>query len=331
MAHGLVTTMGTVSHTGVGGLTTGGGFGRLARKFGLALDNLTGVDVVTADGAFHHASAEENPDLFWGIRGGGGNFGVVTSFEFQLHPMDRQVIAGRLLFPFERAGDVLRFYADYTPGAPEDLQLDFGVSKPPGGGPGGVSLQVCYAGPASEADRALAPLGKLGAPLKDDVKAIDYVALQRAGDVSDPRAMGLYVKSGFTKEINQALIAKILDGFEPHPGRLTSLFTQQSGGAINRVPVASTSFAHRYAQHNLLTAVAWKNGDDGTAHMKWARQYWSTIEPLTSGFYTNEIADESKEVVDANYRENYERLVAIKNRYDPGNLFRLNANVKPTV
>ena len=329
LSHGLVTTMGTVSHTGVGGLTTGGGFGRLARKFGLAVDNLMSVDVVTADGSLRHASADENPDLFWGVRGGGGNFGIVTSFEFRLHSMSRQVVGGDLIFPFSKAHDVLSFYADYSLKAPDELYLDYGMVRPPGGVDGVVTLSVCYCGPESGAARALEPLRKLGTPLADGIKTMDYADLQRSGDVSDPRALGTYLKSGFTTRISPELITAIVKGFDAHPARATLLFTQHCGGAISRVAPEAAAFAHRDAQHNLLTAVAWKVGDDSAPHMRWARQYWATLEPFTTGWYTNEVADESAAAINANYRQNYKRLVAVKSKYDPTNLFRLNANVKP--
>ncbi len=330
LAQGLVTPLGTVSHTGVGGLTTGGGFGRLARKLGLAVDNVVSVDVVSADGIVRHASKDENPDLFWGVRGGGGNFGVVTSFEFQLHPMNRQVIGGDVVFPIARAREVWSFYADYSMKAPDELYLDIAMVAPPGGADGIVSLSACYSGPPSEAARALDPIRRLGQPLADTIGPIDYAALQRSGDTTDPRAMGSYLKSGFTTRITPELITTILQGFEPHPGRATLLFTQHCGGAIARVAPEAAAFAQRDAQHNLLTAVAWKSGDDSAPHMRWARQFWSTVERFTTGFYVNEVADESAGVINANYRQNYQRLVAVKNKYDPTNLFRLNANVKPT-
>lgn len=168
--------MGTVLHTGVGGLVTGGGFGRLARRFGLSVDNLLSVDVVAADGEFYRANEDENPDLFWGVRGGGGNFGVVTSFEFQLHLMQRQVLAGQIMFPIEMAREVLTFYGEYGPETPDELQLDCVVVLPPGGAPGVVGFGVCYSGPPSQAERVLAPIRKLGTPLMDNVDGMDYVA-----------------------------------------------------------------------------------------------------------------------------------------------------------
>lgn len=325
----LVTTLGTVSHTGVGGLTTGGGFGRLARRFGLALDNVTAVDVVAADGRFHHASADENADLYWGVRGGGGNFGIVTGFEFALHPMQRDVTEGTLVFPRDRARDLLTFLDDYGPQAPDDLHLGFALVSPPGGADVMAELSLCYSGPAADAERVLAPVRKLGTPLRDSVRRMPYVDVQRSGDLTDPRAMGIYMKTGFTSGLPKGLIDAALQGFESDPSRVTVIFTQQSGGAINRVAPDATAFPHRDAQQNLLVNVGWPMGTDGAPHMAWARKYWTALEPFTAGFYTNEISDESAGVVDANYRRNHPRLVTIKNRYDPTNLFRLNANVNP--
>ncbi len=326
-ASGLVTPLGTVSHTGVGGLTTGGGFGRLARRFGLAVDNVMSADVVTADGRLRHADATENPDLYWGIRGGGGNFGVVTNFEFRLHPRPAQFVAGDLVFPIARARDLLRFYAEVSPQVPDELYLDYVMSQPSGGRDGVALFHVCYCG--DNADRDLAALRKLGTPIADTVKATDYVQFQRAGDVKDPRAVGSYMKSGFTTGITEKLIDAVLDGFQGDPGRSTAVFTQHAGGAIGRVAPDACAFPHRYAQHSLMHAVGWKMGTDGAPHMAYARKYWASLEPLTSGFYINEVNDESKAVLDANYRENFPRMVAAKKQYDPSNLFRLNANVRP--
>ena len=181
MAYDLVTPMGTVSHTGVGGLVTGGGFGRLARRFGLSVDNLLAVDVVTADGRLQHASEDENPDLFWGVRGGGGNFGVVTSFEFRLHPMQRQVIAGEILFPISAARDVLSYYGEYGPRTLDELQLDCVLAHLLRNAPGAAGFSVCWSGPASEADRVLAPIRRIGTLIVDTVGPMDYVVLQRSG------------------------------------------------------------------------------------------------------------------------------------------------------
>jgi FAD/FMN-containing dehydrogenase len=332
MAYGLVTPLGTVSHTGVGGLVTGGGFGRVARRFGLSIDNLVAVDVVTADGQFRRASKDENADLFWGVRGGGGNFGVVTSFQFQLHPMQRQVLAGHIMFPIARARDVLSLYAEYVPKMPNELYMGWSMSKPPGDAPGRVGFEICYSGPPSEVERALAPIRKLGAPASDTVKGFDFVAWQRSGDVTDPRAMGVYLKSGFVQNFGSDLVAAILAGFASDPRRATAIFSQPSGGLIAQVPSEATAFASRDVHSNLLCNVAWPFGSDGAEHIAWIKKYWGTIEKYTYGFYVNDLETEtSATAVKANYRSNADRLVAVKNKYDPKNLFRLNANVKPTV
>jgi FAD/FMN-containing dehydrogenase len=330
MSHGLVTPMGTVSHTGAGGLVTGGGFGRLARRWGLSLDNVTAVDVVTADGALRQASADENPDLFWGVRGGGGNFGVVTSFEFQLHPMQRSVLAGPIFYPIERARDVLTLYGDVAPDAPDDIQIDLLMVRPAGGRPAMAGFGVCYSGPPERADRTLAPLRQLGTPALDMVGATDYVALQRSGDIDDPRAQGQYTKGGFVPEITPALVEALVEPFEAHPDRATVLLGQQSGGAINRVPADATAFPQRDVLANILCFVSWRHGDDASEHVRWIQQYWKGVEPFTRGFYVNDLElEHSSDDVRANYRRNHARLVAVKNRYDPNNLFRLNANVLP--
>jgi FAD/FMN-containing dehydrogenase len=332
MAYDLVTPMGTVSHTGVGGLVTGGGFGRVARRFGLSIDNLESVHVVTADGAFRRASAAENADLFWGVRGGGGNFGIVTSFEFRLHPMRRQVIAGDLVFPMAKARDALRLMGEYGPEAPDELAFGFVMAQPPGSEPGAVVMQVVYSGEPNGLDRAMAPLRALGKPLADTVGPMDYPALQRSGDVSDPRAQGVYLKSGFISQLAGDLAAAIVDGFPADPSRMTAIFFQLGGGAIARVPPDATAFSQRDVFANMLATSAWPFGQDGSAHMQAIREYWSSLERFTHGFYVNDLElDHSTAAIQANYRANHDRLVAVKNQYDPTNLFRMNANVKPTL
>jgi FAD/FMN-containing dehydrogenase len=328
-ALGLVTTCGTVSHTGVGGLTLGGGFGRVARRFGLALDNVEAVDIVTADGQLRHASADENPDLYWAVRGGGGNFGIVTDFEFALHPMQRQVIGGDVVFPISRARELLEFYGEYSGSAPDELYTDALIAAPMGGKPGVFIIHVCYSGPAGDAERMLAPVRKLGTPLEDGIKAQDYVAIQRADDHTDPRNQGTYLTSGFIDGYSTDLVKAIADGFRADPARSTALFFQHSGGAIGRVAPDATAFPHRRSTHNMLAAVVWNLDTDRKPHVDWLKGYWSTLEKFTDGWYTNESGDESQQVRDANYQGNLPRLRAIKKKYDPGNLFRLNANVQP--
>ena len=330
MGFGLVTTAGTVSHTGVGGLTLGGGFGRVGRRFGLALDNVRAVDIITADGEFRRASPDENPDLYWAVRGGGGNFGIVTSFEFQLHPMDRQVIGGDIVFPISQARQILDFYADYSMAAPDDLYLDFYMAKDPGDDPGIVGLHACYSGPKARAEEVLGPIRKAGQPINDGIEAVDYVAIQKSWDWTDPRTVGSYLKSGFVTGISPDVVERLLDGFDPDPSRRTSVFFQQSGGAIGRIAPDATAFAHRDATHNMFCTVSWDPAQDRTPHVDYIKRWWATLEPSTNGWYTNEISNESFAKVRANYQGNFDRLVQVKGRYDPTNLFRLNANVPPS-
>jgi FAD/FMN-containing dehydrogenase len=329
MQFGLVTSAGTVSHTGVAGLTLGGGFGRVARRFGLSLDNVRAIDIVTADGELRHASADENAELYWGVRGGGGNFGVVTNFEFELHPMQREVVGGNIVFPFSQARQLLDFYAEYEASAPDELFLCMGLQNGPDGR--AVSFNACYSGPADEAERVFAKVRGAGTPLRDTLRTIDYVALQRSGDVDDPRAVGSYTKSGFSAGLSPAFIDSILTGFGEQPGGSSVFFLYHCGGAINRVAADATAFPHREITLTPLLAVSWPIDSDPTAQVAWLRQYWGSVEPHMQGFYTNDIIDETQQQVDENYLGNYPRLVALKHQYDPTNLFRLNANVIPRV
>jgi len=329
MSFGLVTTAGTVSHTGVGGLALGGGFGRVARRFGLVVDNVRGVDLVTADGKFVRAYPDENPDLYWGVRGGGGNFGVATNFEIQLHPMQRQVVGGTIGFPMSEAKRILNFFAEFSESAPDELYMDAGLTSSPGEF-SGPYIHICYSGPMSNAESIVGPIRGAGTPIFDNIAPIDYVALQKSGDIEDPRAKGTWMKSGFVSEITPAMIDTIIDGFEEHPDRGMTVHWQHAGGAINRVATSATAFAHRHVKHDTLFLMDWAIGVDPAPHVQWLREYYATVAPFTHGFYTNDVMDESQRVVNRNYANNYERLVEIKNKYDPTNLFRLNANVVPT-
>jgi hypothetical protein len=329
MAVGLVTTAGTVSHTGVGGLTTAGGFGRLGRRFGLALDNVVGADVVTADGSLLHASADENADLFWGIRGGGGNFGIVTNFEFQLHPMQRTVIAGTVAYPLDKVRDVVSVYRDRGVNAPDELYCDLMIMSPMAGTSGMAGFELCWSGPDKDADAILEPFLSLGEPVMNTVKAIDYVDVQKAWDNTDPRNDAEYMKGGFINEFTDELIDDILNGFEPMDRRGVMVYLQQSGGAIGRVATPATAFAHRKSIANLFVSVTWPNEDDASRHVSYIRDYWKQLERATDGYYTVDTADESRTVRHANYQSNFPRLLEVKKKYDPTNLFRLNANINP--
>ncbi len=331
MAVGQVTTAGTVSHTGVGGLTLGAGFGRLGRRFGLALDNVEAVDIVTADGRLLRASADENDDLFWAVRGGGGNFGVVTSFQFRLHPMQRTVVGGEILFPLDRAREVMEVYREHALDGPDEFYCDLMLVSPVEGTSGVAGVHVCYSGPEAKAEKMLAPFYALGTPVVDSVAARDYVEIQRSWDDTDPRNDAEYLKSGFINEFPDSLMDDIITGFEPADGRSVTVYFQHSGGAIGRVASDATAFAHRKSKANMLPVVGWPMQDDAAPHIDYIRRYWRTLEPATDGYYTVDTADEAREVRHANYQGNFPRLLAIKKKYDPGNLFRLNANINPGV
>jgi len=328
MAVGLVTTAGTVSHTGVGGLTTAGGFGRVGRRFGLALDNVKGVDIVTADGQLRHASADENEDLYWGVRGGGGNFGVVTSFEFALHPMQRTVVGGDILFPMSKAREVMSVYRDYAQNASDDLYCDLMMASEIKGADGVAGFHVCWSGPESEAEKVLAPIYAIGKPIVDGIHSRDYVEIQKSWDNTDPRNHAEYMKSGFINDFTDELLNDIIDGFEMQDGRSVTVYFQHSGGAIGRVDASSTAFAQRKSKANMLLIVGWPTADDSGPHIAYLRRYWASLEPATDGYYTVETDDESDTVRHGNYQGNFRRLLEVKKKYDPANLFRLNANIK---
>ena len=331
MAHGLVTTAGTVSHTGVGGLTLGGGYGRVARRFGLALDNVSGFQLVTADGQLRNATPYEHHDLYWGLRGGGGNFGVVTNFEFDLHPMQRQIVAGSVIYPMAMARDVILHYGEVLANAPDELYLDFIMRSDQGSTDGVCIIYGCWSGSPEEADSALKPVYSFGSPIQAEFSAKDYVLEQRSFDDTDARTNGEYVKSGFVEEFNEGLAGAIVEAFQPAAGRSDTFLFQCAGGQISRVAADETAFAHRFAEASCFNMVGWPKSDDREPHVQYCRDMWAQIEPHTRGWYTNEVGNESVEAVGRNFEGNHERLVDVKNRYDPKNLFRLNANIKPTM
>jgi FAD/FMN-containing dehydrogenase len=331
MSHGLATTAGSVSHTGVGGLTLGGGFGRLGRKFGLTIDNVLSADVVTADGQLRRASATENPDLFWALRGGGGNFGVVTAFEFQLHEQARQVISGSYSFPWEQAQQVLEFGAEYAAQAPDDLLVSLFIGAFPPEAQPVVSISVVYSGDPDKAEALFAPIEKAGTVVRNTVKTWDYVALQRSGDFDDLRANGAHMASGFVHSLNAEVFRDVLGSFEPSLDRATWVIFTHGGGAIGRVAPEATAFVHRDKPHSILSLVGWKAGRDPAADIAYNRQAHKAWKHHTDGFYTNDLADETQAEINSTYGANHARLVEVKNQYDPTNLFSLNANIQPTV
>ncbi len=328
-AFGLATPAGTVSHTGAAGLTLGGGFGRIARRYGLACDNLIGADVVTAGGKFVRTSAKENPDLLWGLRGGGGNFGIVTSFEYRLYPVTSLMYGGQIVFPFEQARDVLGFFSGYALAAPDELYIDCVVVTPPDGHKA-VVFDVCYSGPIDKAEQVLKPLREFRKPVVDGLRPVPYVKLQASQDANYAIGRSYYFKAGFIHRVEPALIEELVGRYQNAPATNIIVFAQ-AGGAISRVKPDATAFWHREAQYSMMVVGAWDNRADADPSMQWVRATWPSVEPMTDGFYVNELAnDDPERRVRANYGANYDKLVRLKNQYDPTNLFRLNANVRPT-
>ena len=329
-AFGLATTMGINADTGISGLTLGGGFGKLGRKYGLACDNLLAADVVTADGRLLTASASENPDLFWGIRGGGGNFGVVTAFEYQLHPVGPTVLAGSVLHDYEHAREALRFYYEFSSTAPDELSADAALMTTPSG-ERLFGISVCYCGALDAGERVLEPLRAYGAPLAAQIAPIPYLQVQSAGDSIFPRGRRYYWKAQFLREISEAAIDTLLRAYASAPSAMALAVFQQVGGAIARVPPAATAYAQREAAYDCFPISIWEDPAEDEANIRWAREVWTAMRPFsTGGVYVNNLGDEGEDRVRAAYGGNYERLVALKTRYDPTNLFRLNQNIRPT-
>jgi FAD/FMN-containing dehydrogenase len=328
-AFGLATTAGTVSHTGVGGLTLGGGFGRLGRKFSMACDNVRAYDIVTADGKFLRVSAEENTDLNWGLRGGGGNFGVVTSFEFELYPVDPVLLGGVLVYPVEQAKDVLNFFDGFYEEAPDELYVDTTLVTNPEGHKVLV-LDATYCGSIADGERVLKPLREFRKPMVDAIAPIPYIKQQSS--VDDVFAYGhhYYVKAGFARRLPPDLVEAMVETFLSSTLPITPVLTAPQGGAISRIAPDATAYPYRDARHNLLVAAKWPDSSGDEAHLTWARAAWKNLEPFTRGFYVNDNnADISERKVLENYGLNYQRLSQLKAKYDPTNLFRLNANIKP--
>jgi hypothetical protein len=328
LVHGLATTAGTVSHTGVGGLTLGGGFGRIGRKFGMTCDNVRAIDVVTADGKFITASAQQNKDLFWGLRGGGGNFGVATSFEFQLHPVDPIMLGGELAYSFEDAPKVLEFFLGFAANAPDELNLDLSVVRLPND-QRFVGIDVCYCGPHADGEKVLAPLRQIRKPVRDTVVPTPYVQLQSSGDEGTAHGHKFYIKGGFVQKTTPALIDAIMATIgEATLPVVQAVVLPQGGGAYARVKPGATAFAQRAAPHNMFVFTRWDDAAQTEAVGSWSRAAWKKLESHTHGFYVNEFNDDSARMRDT-YGPNYDRMVALKTKFDPANLFRLNANVAP--
>jgi FAD/FMN-containing dehydrogenase len=329
MSHGLVTTAGSVSHTGVGGLTLGGGFGRLGRRFGLSIDNVLEMDIVTPDGKLRRVGPENDSDLYWALRGGGGNFGVVTSFLFQLHEMQRDVVTGFITYPMSEAKEILSFFAEYSQKMPDEMGMSAFIGARQGQDPS-AGISLVWSGDPADAEKYIEPLRKAGTVTFERVSTKDYVAVQRSGDINDTRAFTGQFNSGFIDTISDELIDLMIDNFETHPGRGTRIGFGLSGGAIGRVEPDATAFVSRSASYNLMSFSSWSADDSGEEHLKYMKSHWSNLEPYTDGFYVNDYFDQTQDMVNDTYGANFARLLKIKQQYDPGNLFRMNANIRAT-
>ncbi len=330
-AFGLATTAGVVTHTGVGGLTLGGGVGRLARKHGLACDNLRAVEVVTAAGQVVNASTADNEDLFWGLRGGGGNFGIVTAFEFQLHPVGPGVLGGVLVHRLADALSILPFYHEYSRSAPDELSSDAVFLTTPDG-ERVLAISVCYVGPLDQGERVLQPLRRFGRPLADEIRPMPYTEVQAAGDALFPIGLRYYWKSHFLTEISGAAVEATVNHFAKVPSPRSLVVFQQFGGAVSRVGRSETAFWHRDVQYDNICASVWTGPADSETQVPWVREWWDLMKPFSiGGEYVNNLGEEGEDRVRSAYGANYERLVVLKNTYDPDNFFRLNANIKPTL
>jgi len=337
-AFGLSTTGGIISTTGVGGLTLGGGIGYLARKYGLSCDNLVAADVVTADGSLLRASEDEHDDLFWALRGGGGNFGVVTSLEFRLHPVG-EIYGGPIFFELDTAGDVLRFYRDYIAQAPEELGAFFAFQIAPPlpfipedrHGDTLCAVVTCWSGPHGDAEGVIKPLRDAGPVVAEHVGPMPYPALNSAFDALLPPGLQHYWKADFVKELTDDAIRAHVEHGPQVPCVESTMHVYPIDGAVQRVRPDETAFAYRDVSFACVIAGMWPDPADNAANTEWVRNYWSAIHPYsgTDGGYVNFMGTDDQGRIEANYGRNYERLARIKATYDPDNVFHLNQNIEP--
>jgi hypothetical protein len=330
-AFGLATTLGVVSKTGIAGLTLGGGWGHLHAKYGLALDNLIGADVVTADGRLLTANAREYEDLFWGVRGGSGNFGVVTSLEYRLYELG-PVFGGAVFHPAAKAGEVLRFFREFSETIPDELVIQCGSFTTPDNMPV-FAIAACYCGNPSEGEKVLKPLRTFGPPVADALSVMSYLQLQGMFDSFFPPGRQTYVKSNFIRTLSDEAIQAIAGfaGKSPSPFSFAP-FIEHWHGAATRVGATHTAFPHRQHSYNLMFWSNWESPSESEKNIQWTRTSWNALRPfLVEGSYGNYVSDEGDSVARAAYGPNYDRLVALKNKYDPTNFFRMNHNIKPAV
>jgi hypothetical protein len=338
-AFGLALPGGIQSTTGIAGFTLGGGFGYLSRKYGLTVDNLLSADVVTEDGRLLIASKTENFDLFWGIKGGGGNFGIVTSFEYRLHSVGPIILGGMLFHPLAKAKEVLRFYRDYIAKVPEELSIFLGFVTAPKAphlpehiqGKPVLAVIISYVGAIEEGERIIQPLRKFGPPDVDLVGPKPYVALQSMLDAANPPGWQNYWKSEYLKGFSDEAIDTLVEYAAKKPSSMSKIMIGQLQGAVNSVSDDETPYSHRDAPFIINIISMWSDTTKNEENIKWARDLWKAVQPFaTGGVYVNFLMTEGADRVVAAYgKEKYERLVALKNKYDPTNFFSLNQNIKP--
>jgi FAD/FMN-containing dehydrogenase len=333
----MATTGGIIASTGIAGLTLGGGIGYLTRAFGLSCDNLISADVVTADGRFLVASKRENEDLFWALQGGGGNFGVVTSFEYQLHPV-KDIVAGLFFFPLDRSRDVLEFYREYIQKAPEELGMfpAFQIAPPlpfiPAADHGKTFciLVCCWAGRPEDAEKIFAPIRKVGPIAAEMVSPMPYPTLNALFDPLLPAGLQHYWKAAFATDLTDGAIKAHLEFGPKVPVVNSTMHIYPINGAAGRVASDATAFAYRDAKFATVIAGMWPDPADNEKNTKWVKDYYKALQPhSSSGGYVNFMAGDDQGRVRDNYKGNYDRLVTIKKKYDPGNLFHMNQNIKP--
>jgi FAD/FMN-containing dehydrogenase len=339
-AFGLATTGGVVTHTGVAGLTLGGGIGWLMRKHGATVDNLLSAQLVTADGDVVTASANEHSDLFWSLRGGGGNFGIVTSFDYRLHSVGPLVLAGPVFHPLDRASELLRFYRDFIADAPDELMTVFNLRRAPAlsllsaeihGRPVAIVV-VCYAGPPREGEVIIRPLRAFGSPLVDAIEVRPYIELQSMFDATVPHGWHYFWKSAELPPLTDGAIDTLAENAAAQTSLLSYCITFQLGGALSRVGEEETAFTQRAAGHNVNINAVWKEHDpEPDRHVEWARRFHAALEPFACNrVYVNFLGAEGTSRVRKAYgAANYERLVAVKEKWDPGNFLRHNQNIAP--
>jgi hypothetical protein len=311
----------------------------MVRKHGCALDNLLSADVVTAEGEFLRASTTDNPDLFWGLRGGGGNFGIVTSFEFQVHPAGT-VLAGLVLHPLSRSREALRFWREYEKTAPEEMSNSVVLFTAPPELPlpevlrseGIAAIGGVYVGALEKGEKMLRPLREFGPPAADIYQPMPYSAAQTMADFLWPRGLYSYWKSGFLKSLSDGAVDTLLDFYSRTPSARTVIVVEHDGdGAWDRVPEHETAFGHRKWPYNLVVTTMWTNQAESDANIGWTRGLWEAMHPyLADAAYVNYLGDVEDEAVRVAYGSKYDRLAMLKSKYDPTNFFRTNANIKPS-